>query len=426
MKIGKRRMNLLFVSTDLNIGSLIIRTINEGSNVKVYSSKYKHNALEGFLPDSKWVDNWKEHIDWADVIIFDDVGWGKHADRLRKKGKLVVGGSEYTDKLEVDRQFGQEELQKIGIKILDETEFSTIDKIINYIKKNPARYVLKPCGGHDSDGTIVAGSKDSSDLLILLEHNRKQWTKNNRYFLQKFVEGIEVAVGATFDGNDFVYPININFEYKRLFNGGLGPLTWEMGTVLFHTNKNKLFNETLLKMKERLRAASYIGDIDINCIVNSNGIFPLEFTCRFGFPTTQLLWEANTRNASNYFFHLARGMVKNKPPQKGYTVGALVCVPPFPFNDNNESEKYKGALIRFERNDLCGVHFVDSIKRKGQHIVNGSCPLIVCGKAGTVKEARKKMYARIDKIQIENKYYRTDIGEGLEKESKKLKELGYI
>ena len=37
-------------------------------------------------------------MDWADVIVFDDVisgpdGFGKVADELRAKGKLVVGGS---------------------------------------------------------------------------------------------------------------------------------------------------------------------------------------------------------------------------------------------------------------------------------------------------------------------------------------------
>lgn len=29
-----------------------------------------------------------------------------------KSGKIVVGGSKYTDKLEADREFGQNEMQK--------------------------------------------------------------------------------------------------------------------------------------------------------------------------------------------------------------------------------------------------------------------------------------------------------------------------
>jgi phosphoribosylamine---glycine ligase len=37
------------------------------------------------------------------------------------------------------------------------------------------------------------------------------------------VTGVEVAVGAFFNGKNFVYPIHINFEHKKLFpTAGLG------------------------------------------------------------------------------------------------------------------------------------------------------------------------------------------------------------
>ena len=47
------------------------------------------------------------------MIVFDDVlGQGTQADRLRRAGKLVVGGTPYTDRLEDDRAFGQQELKR--------------------------------------------------------------------------------------------------------------------------------------------------------------------------------------------------------------------------------------------------------------------------------------------------------------------------
>ena len=47
-------------------------------------------------------DNWEKDVDWADIVVFDDVlGQGKFAQELREKGKLVIGGTEYTDKLEM-------------------------------------------------------------------------------------------------------------------------------------------------------------------------------------------------------------------------------------------------------------------------------------------------------------------------------------
>ena len=35
----------------------------------------------------------------------------------------------------------------------------------------------------------------------------------------------------------------------------------------------------------------YVGYIDVNCIVNANGIYPLEFTARFGYPTISIQQE---------------------------------------------------------------------------------------------------------------------------------------
>ncbi len=54
--------------------------------------------------------------------------------------------------------------------------------------------------------------------------------------------GVEVAVGAFFNGKEFVYPLNVNFEHKKLFPGNIGPSTGEMGTAMFWSGPNKLFN----------------------------------------------------------------------------------------------------------------------------------------------------------------------------------------
>ena len=51
-----------------------------------------------------------------DCIVFDMVnyGYGKAADILRKKGYPVIGGSEWQDKVELDRLFGAKTMKKIG------------------------------------------------------------------------------------------------------------------------------------------------------------------------------------------------------------------------------------------------------------------------------------------------------------------------
>ena len=102
-------------------------------------------------------------------------------------------------------------------------------------------------------------------------------------------------------------PVNINFEHKKLFPGNIGPSTGEMGTSMFWSEPNRLFNQTLAKMEPLLAEEGYVGYIDLNCIVNANGIYPLEFTSRFGYPTIFIQQEGMITPIGQFFFDLAGG-----------------------------------------------------------------------------------------------------------------------
>lgn len=132
------KLKFLFVSLESLSGDLALTIKKEGHEVKSYiKEKDDVDVYDGFIDK---VDNWQEWKDWADVICFDDVEFGQIADRLRKEGKLVIGGSDYTDKLEMDRGFGQAELKKHGVPVLPYKHFSDYDTAIQFIKENPKRY----------------------------------------------------------------------------------------------------------------------------------------------------------------------------------------------------------------------------------------------------------------------------------------------
>jgi len=426
----KTPLKFLFVSWESLSGDIGWRLKQEGHEVKVYVKKHDDNDVyDGFLDK---VDAWEDWRDWADIIVFDDSGFGKIADTLRRAGKAVIGGSEYTDRLEEDREFGQEEMKKYGLLVLPHWDFTDFEIAIQFIKDTPGRYVFKPSGNVPSEqkGILFIGEEGSgNDLVEVLTHNKKSWAKKIKKFqLQKFVQGVEVAVGAFFNGTDFILPINVNFEHKKLFPGDIGPYTGEMGTLMYWSDSNKIFRSTLERMKSALAESGYAGYIDINCIANNNGIYPLEFTSRFGYPTISIQFEGILNPVGEWFYKMAHGEPFILRTKKGFQIGVVVAVPPFPYDDKKEIEIYKDFSIIFKKPILEGVHLGDVKLMDGEwHLAGDSgYALVVTGSGTTVAEARRMAYNRIDAILLQNKFYRTDIGLKWNTDSDRLQAWGYL
>ena len=273
-------MKFLFVTNESLSADLAWQLKKEGHEVKMYChGQGEKDVGLGFFEK---VDEWDSLKDWADVIIFDDIGFGAKAEQLRNEGKFVVGGSIYTDKLELDREFGQSELNSVGVDVLPSWNFTSFDEAIEFVKENPDRYVLKPSGKAQNEKELlfIGQEGDGKDIIQVLEHYKANWSKKIKEFqMQKFAEGVEIAAGAFFNGKEFIMPVCVNFEHKRLFPGELGPSTGEMGTAILWTRDSPVFERTLARTKEKLAASKYVGYVDINCIANSKGVWPLEWTC---------------------------------------------------------------------------------------------------------------------------------------------------
>lgn len=423
-------LKFLFVSRDALIADLAWQVRREGCEVKLsIHNKSERDIGDGFVDK---VDDWEPWKDWADVIVFDDCDFGNLPDKLRKEGKAVVGGTAYTDRLEKDRNFGQQEMKDAGLNILPCWDFTTFDEAIRFVQTHPDRYVVKPNGQAQNDKVLsyVGQEEDGRDVLTILEHYKKGWaTKIRSFQIQKFAAGVEVAVGAFFNGQDFILPACINFEHKKMCNDDIGPATGEMGTSMFWSGPNRLFNDTLAKMKDRLAAAGYVGYFDINCIASARGIYPLEMTSRFGYPTINIQMEGVLSKGSELLHALATHRPFNLRTKRGFQIGVVIAVPPFPFIDPEAFRKFsEDAAIIFKRPMPEGIHlgdvkFVDDDWRLGG---SSGYALIVTGSGSTMEDARREAYNRVKNILIPNMFYRTDIGERWQRDGDLLQAWGFM
>jgi phosphoribosylamine---glycine ligase len=425
------RKHFLFVSLTGLISDIAWQVAKEGHDVRYFiADKKERDIADGFVPKSK---DWEKDVDWSDIIVFDDtLGQGERAKALREQGKQVIGGTPYTDRLEDDRSFGQEELKKAGVNIIPYADFVSFDEAIDHVTQNPARYVIKPSGEAQNvkRRLFVGEEDDGQDVIRMLEAYKKALSEEIKVFqLQRRVTGVEVAVGAFFNGKNFVYPINVNFEHKKLFPGDIGPPTGEMGTSMFWSGANQLFNQTLLKMEAVLASEGYVGYIDLNCIVNNHGIYPLEFTSRFGYPTISIQQAGMLTPIGQLFWDLANGEDPKLKTRSGFQIGVRIVVPPFPFDDDETFDSFsKNSVIVFKKPPQDEIHIEDVKQVNGQWLVAGTSGviLIVVGLGATMKQAQQQVYSRIKNVLIPNMYYRTDIGDRWVEDSDRLHNWGYL
>ncbi len=408
-------MNFLFVSRWGEILDLAYAVQKEGNKVKMYVEDSGCREIgNGFVTKSR---KWQTHIEWADVVVFDYTGYGKMATELRQAGKLVIGGTEYSDRLELDRNFGQDELRKLKIKILNYQEFASTDEAIQYVILHPNKYVIKPCGEmQDYKQLLFVGQdEDGSDVIRVLKAYQKTWgSALGNFLLQRKVTGVEVSVSAFFNGKEFIRPINVTFEHKKLFPRELGVSTGEMGTSMFWTDDNPIFDATLAKFEKKLAQENFTGHIDINCIVNGNGIFPLEFTTRFGFPQIQIQRAGIVEPMGKMLYKVASGQHFKMATRKGFQIGVYIVVPPFPYEDKRTFNLFsKDAVVILKKEMKEGLHPMHLKLINGEWLITGNSGivLVVTGTGSTMKEAQKIMYNRVTNVLVNNSYYRTDIGD---------------
>ncbi|MBI2900457.1 MAG: phosphoribosylamine--glycine ligase [Planctomycetes bacterium] len=421
-------MRFLFVSRWALIHDVAWTVKKEGHEARyAVLSKADREVGDGFVEK---VENWEAHREWADVVVFDDSDFGEACEKLRREGKAVVGGTKYSDRLEFDRDFATDEMKAAGLRTLPSWDFTTFDDAIRFVRENPGRYVVKPSGKAQSEKVLsyVGQEEDGRDIVTMLEHYKRGWAGRIKSFqVQKYASGVEVAVGAFYDGRDFVLPAFVNFEHKRMMNDDIGPSTGEMGTSAFWCGENALYRETLAKLKDRIRG--YVGYFDVNCIANAHGIYPLEITPRFGYPTINLQVEGVLSKWGDFLPALAKGDPLQLRAKRGFQVAVVVAVPPFPFVDPDTFRKFsEDAAVIFKKPMNEGIHPCDVKLVEGEWLLTGNSgyALVATGSGSTMDDARREAYSRVRNLHIPNMFYRTDIGERWHRDGDLLQTWGYL
>lgn len=415
-------MRFLGVGHHVDLGALYLTLQARGHEVRVVAddsdSADVMRALLSFEGDLERGLAWVESAGPDGCVIVEGIGWGDLQDRLRKKGIAVLGGSALGDKLEGERNFAQTRLKELGLRIAASHRFDDFDRAIAFVRACPARYVLKyETSGFASTRTYVGELDDGVDLIAALQVQRDLWPLTERppIVLMERVSGVEVGVGAWFDGRRFLRPVNLDWEHKRFFPGDLGEMTGEMGTLVTYRGGEALFEATLARLAPSLAASGYVGYVNLNTIVNDDGPWPLELTCRFGYPGYAILGALHREPWDAVFTRVLRGDPEI-PTYDDWAIGVALTVPPFPHR-HGYAELSKGTAIAFHPSwndgDAEHLHWGEVDRSEaGPFVARGAVGYIavVTARGPTVEAAQRDVYARARKIIMPSVRYRNDIG----------------
>ena len=420
-------MRFLGIGDTCDLGALYMRLSTEGHEVQVFVKEpLAKGTMAGLVQQTS---SWESELEWVrgsgdqGVILFENVAEarGELQDKLRKDGFNVIGGSAYGDRLENDRAFAQRVLADIGLQTAEVVEFSDVEAACQFIDEHPARYVLKFNGPNFSSyDNYVGRLPDGTDVRALLRTKFffEEQSKALSFVLMEHVSGVEMGVGAYFNGNNFIGKACLDWEHKRFFPGNLGELTGEMGTIATFDRSSKFFERTLKRMRPLLAAGGYCGYINLNTIVNERGIWPLEFTCRFGYPGFAVLGPLQQTLWSELF----GAMTSRKGDAtmlQGFCAAIVLTTPPFPYDRETVEEAPVGLPVMFDgklsEQDLDRLYYGEVGIVKGQLVTSGmyGWTMVATGVADNIEDARLKAGELADRVIVPNVRYRRDIGSTL-------------
>src|ERR1700741_3280646 len=164
-------------------------------------------------------------------------------------------------------------------------------------------------------------------------------------------------------------------------------------------------------MAHILRDYDYVGPIDLNSVVNEDGVWGLEFTPRFGYDALPALLELVDGQIGPTIAAMARREhPANLPLVNKRAAGIRISIPPYPSEHFHPDE---GIPIRgLTREDREHLYFYDVKLNDANHLVSTNAfgaIVTITGSGDGISDAFSGPIELAKRAKIPQKQYRTDL-----------------
>src|SRR5690348_9140957 len=339
-------------------------------------------------------------------------------DRLESAGIRAFGPTAAAAALEGSKGFTKDLCAKYGIPTAAYGRFRDAAVAKEFVRRRGAPIVVKADGLAAGKGVTVAASAAEAEAAIDEALVAQRFgDAGAEVVVEEFLEGEEASFFALVDGTHAL-PLATAQDHKRVGDGDTGPNTGGMGAYspapcvtpeVEAAVMARIIRPTLAAMAKEGRP--YKGVLYAGLMLTKAGPQLIEYNVRFGDPECQVLLP---RLKSDLLPALlaARDGVLDGFDLRWHDEAALCVVMAaqgYPDNPSRGSE-IKG-LDRAQAAEPSALIFHAGTKREGERLLaDGGRVLNIGGRGATLKEARERAYAAIERIDWPEGFFRRDIG----------------
>ena len=328
----------------------------------------------------------------------------------------IIGPSKQGSMLEGSKEFAKQFMLRHNIPTASFNSFdkSSFDKAVEFINQNTPPYVLKADGPAAGKGVIIVDEVDEAiknlrDMLL----NSKFGESSEKVVIEEFLTGIEMSCFVLFDGLNYLI-LPYAKDYKRVGEGDIGLNTGGMGSIspvnfLDEELKNKIEQEIIKPtinglIKEKI---NYVGFIFIGLINVDGQPKVIEYNVRMGDPETQVVLPRIKNDFMDLLISCSNQNLDkiDLKIDSNYYTNVVLASGGYP------AEYKKGfEILGLNEVEHSTIFHAGTTLDKHKTVTNGGRVLSVVSSAKTMKEALKKSYKNVEKIDFKGKVFRKDIG----------------
>jgi phosphoribosylamine--glycine ligase len=337
-------------------------------------------------------------------------------DDLASAGIKAFGPSAKAAQLEGSKGFTKDLCRDNNIPTGAYERFRDAAGAKDYIRRQGAPIVVKADGLAAGKGVVVAMTLDEALAAVDMIFAGGFGAAGAEVVVEEFLEGEEASFFALCDGEHAIALASAQ-DHKRVFDGDKGPNTGGMGAyspapVFTDAMRERTMSEIILPTLRAMKAGGmpFKGVLFAGLMITKDGPKLIEFNARFGDPETQVLMLRMMSDIVPALLASCDGELKHFDlrwyPDSALTV--VMAAKGYP-GDYAKGTQIKGL------DDAAKIEGVEifhaGTKADGDRILaNGGRVLNVTAMGASVREAQRRAYEAIDRIDWPEGFCRRDIG----------------